>query len=198
MLRNVHVGCGNQKMVGFLNVDVVPTPVTDLVFDATQPWPIEVGTVGQVVSHHAIEHMQDMRGFFREMWQALADGGKAILSMPYGANEAALSDPFHVRPLYPTSFAFLLPQYGVENGNPQHEHWDYPFSIDVVQLQVHPRLRWLLRWPCRRWGASILDHLWNSYENQVVYLTALKSSQSVSQWQQRTGGTMGIPIQPVR
>lgn len=193
----VNVGCGEAKMLGYVNVDIRPDATgAERIFDATKPWPFAPNSVEDVFSSHALEHMENYRGFFRHLWEAMEDGGHAMLVMPYGAHETALADPQHYRPWFPTSFGFLSPRSVEHSHNPEHNDWQWPFGIVVVQLKVNPRLQWLLWRPWRRWTAGILSHLWNGYTELGVTLMAIKSPQSFERWQKHVGDIHVVRIYP--
>jgi SAM-dependent methyltransferase len=88
----LHVGCGDKKIKGYINIDVVETKVTDLVCDTMQ-LPYESGTVDTIYACSILEHFgrRDNLRFFRgtswknvlEYWASLLkEGGCLYISVP--------------------------------------------------------------------------------------------------------------------
>lgn len=197
MSSRVHLGCGSNKIVGFLNVDLLPSPVTDMTFDATQPWPLPDNSVEYVYASHVVEHLHDHRAFFRHMWNALEDRGDAFLAMPYGAHDDAFADAFHVRPFFPGSFAFLQPGWAEYVKNGQHDGWHWPYAIADLQLRLNAQLTWMARRPFRGLAHRVLPFIWGGYVELGVRLTALKSEASLQMWRDAGGRPECVCVDPV-
>ncbi len=101
-IEGLHVGCRNQLLPGWLNVDIterVSAVGTDvgttglrrldsgayfLRHDASQPFPLESGAFQKIFSEHMIEHLTLSHGakWLTEMFRVLAPGGVLRLSTP--------------------------------------------------------------------------------------------------------------------
>ena len=54
----VNIGCGFNKLDGYLNVDHFPECTPDILWDLENtPWPFDDGTVDELVAHHVLEHL---------------------------------------------------------------------------------------------------------------------------------------------
>jgi len=52
----LHLGCGEQKFEGCINIDILTTTATDLVADV-RDLPFKLESVDKIVAHHLIEHI---------------------------------------------------------------------------------------------------------------------------------------------
>jgi predicted SAM-dependent methyltransferase len=80
--QRLHIGCGPQRMEGWVNIDNQPYPGVDAVVDVTLGLPFE--DVELVFAEHFIEHLSldDARNFLRECRRVLAADGILRLSTP--------------------------------------------------------------------------------------------------------------------
>jgi predicted SAM-dependent methyltransferase len=86
----LHLGCGNRKINGFVNVDIQPDPAVDVIADITK-LPFEKNSANLVYSCCVIEHLglNDKLSFFRHIsWKdalrhwhdVLKPGGEIYIS----------------------------------------------------------------------------------------------------------------------
>jgi len=78
----VHVGCGDQRLPGWVNVDRQPLPSVDRVVDVTQGLPFE--DVEALFAEHFLEHLplDEALAFLLETHRVLAPGGRLRLTTP--------------------------------------------------------------------------------------------------------------------
>ena len=171
----LHIGCGGNKLPGYINADYHPGAVgADVFFDATKRWPFADNSLDLVYSSHFIEHLEDFRGFFKEAWRCLRDNGKMNIRAPFGSHHYAWVDVTHVRPWFPGSFCFLQPNYIMESRNPQHE-WTHFFGVDFVECLIEPRLHKFMRWPFMNTFLTYLNFLPDAVLEFQAFLYAIKT-----------------------
>ncbi len=80
--RRVHIGCGQESIAGWINVDNRPLPGVDRVLDVRQGLPFE--NVAAIYAEHFLEHLslEDGLVFLRECRRVLAPDGVLRLSTP--------------------------------------------------------------------------------------------------------------------
>ena len=80
--RKLHVGCGNVKLLGWLNIDVEPS--ADLVIDVREGLPFHDNSVGFIYNEHFFEHLTYEEGekALREFWRCLNKGGVLRIATP--------------------------------------------------------------------------------------------------------------------
>ena len=185
----LHLGCGNQRIAGYVNCDLHPTTATERVFDCTTPWPFADDCASTIYSSHHLEHLIDFKTFFREAHRVLRPDGNLQIRVPYGGHRAAYWDIEHVRPWYAETFCFLQPGYYQAIGNAQHAGWSHFFSIEDVVLRITDKLTPLLRHRLlRRLLLPWLEHFHDTIEEMWVYLIPLKTSAQVADWSQSHPG----------
>lgn len=80
----VNIGCGNQKLPDYINIDLDPLVEPDVVDDAVNYLKDKRGLVDKVVLFHTLEHIakMDWPGLFAAVSGALKIGGEFLLSFP--------------------------------------------------------------------------------------------------------------------
>jgi hypothetical protein len=106
----LNLGCGHERLEGWLNVDKSGTP--ELVVDLEQfPWPWADSSVEAVRLHHVLEHLGETTasylGVLRELYRVCQDGARVFITVPHPRHDDFLIDPTHVRPILAESFQLL-------------------------------------------------------------------------------------------
>lgn len=81
----LNLGCGSNKIEGFVNVDSEESCKPDLIHDFMKAGiPAKSGAVDEIVFFHCIEHIRKAQHKFllKDMWRVLKPGGTLILSYP--------------------------------------------------------------------------------------------------------------------
>jgi hypothetical protein len=107
MNLKLNLGCGHNKLAGYINVDSAPECQPDLVCNLDHtPWPWQDSSVAQVVLFHALEHMgATSSGFFalmQELYRVCQPGAIVKITVPHPRHDNFLNDPTHVRAITPT------------------------------------------------------------------------------------------------
>lgn len=98
----LNLGCGNNHMVGYVNVDNQPQCHPDVCLDLENdhwPWPIE--SVCEIQACHVMEHLSH-RGFIRVMvkaYRVLCPGGFFGIAVPHPRSDFFINDPTHITPI---------------------------------------------------------------------------------------------------
>lgn len=79
----VHVGCGNRKLDGFINIDARWSHACDYVCPA-QSLPCRPGSVERIESYHMIEHLPhpQVADTLRAWYSVLQAGGVLVIECP--------------------------------------------------------------------------------------------------------------------
>jgi hypothetical protein len=101
-----NMGCGRNKLPGYVNVDASAASEPDMVFDLEQmPWPWQNSSAEHVVFNHSLEHMgRDpavFLGMMQQLYRICSDGAKVLIHVPHPRHDNYMNDPTHVRPITP-------------------------------------------------------------------------------------------------
>jgi len=79
----LHLGCGQQRLKGFLNIDMIASPAVDLLCDSRRI-PVAAGAVSRIETYHMIEHLprHDFLEALFEWNRVLEEGGTLIIECP--------------------------------------------------------------------------------------------------------------------
>ena len=80
---NLHLGCGQRRLEGFLNFDIMPSSAVDLLCDCRR-LPFPAGTVSRIETFHMIEHLsrhEFLEALF-EWNRVLEEGGTLVIECP--------------------------------------------------------------------------------------------------------------------
>ena len=133
----LNLGCGTDPKPGFLNVDFMELPGTDLVADlsdlAANPLDLPDDSVEEFLAIHFLEHLADPLPFMQEMWRLAEPEATFLLATPYGSSDDAWEDPTHVRPYFANSWAaFSQPYHWRSAGYGYTADW----QVEEVVLQL--------------------------------------------------------------
>jgi SAM-dependent methyltransferase len=80
----LNLACGPKPLVGFINVDFVPLPGVDYLFDlSTFPWPWADNSVDYVYTTHYLEHAKDILATLEEIYRIMKPGARLYIEVPY-------------------------------------------------------------------------------------------------------------------
>lgn len=80
----LHVGCGDDYLSGFINVDVDPCSRADLILGEDDYSIIPTSSVERIESYHFLEHLTyaQARRYLRHFFRVLKPGGSTVIEMP--------------------------------------------------------------------------------------------------------------------
>jgi SAM-dependent methyltransferase len=95
-VRKLNLGAGDDRLPGFLNVDILPGATVDVVVDLnTRPWDIVSESVDHIRAYHIFEHLVDKASTLNECYRVLIPGGILEFEVPTTDGWGAYSDPQH-------------------------------------------------------------------------------------------------------
>lgn len=96
----IDIGCGKNKVDGFVGVDQFAMDGVDVVCDLRGRWPWKDGTVDEARCSHFLEHLTppERIHFANELHRVLRKGGTCNIASPSWSHECAYGDPTHQWP----------------------------------------------------------------------------------------------------
>lgn len=164
----LNLGCGLQKIQGWINVDAYAVCDPDVCHDLdVTPWPWKDESVDGIYAAHVFEHLKEWWPAFRECARVLKPGGKLEIRVPDESSSGAMGwrDHRHVF----TKFSF----HGIRGAKQGTNAWaiteaeSVPLRMDgYAQVPVAGK-QWMVRFPrLLRWCAT---HLRNFIHEQRFY-----------------------------
>ena len=108
----LNLGCGYDRMDGWLNVDKFDVCGPDLVWNLEQtPWPFEDSSVDEVLLNHSLEHLgadsDRFLAIMRELHRVCRGGAMLRINVPHPRHDDFMNDPTHVRVVTPELMALF-------------------------------------------------------------------------------------------
>ena len=106
----LNLGSGQNPAPGYVNVDKYGTP--DVHCDLEKfPWPWADSSVDEVLLSHVLEHLGQSPdvfiGVMKELYRVCRDDARVHIRVPHPRHDFFLTDPTHVRPILPATFALF-------------------------------------------------------------------------------------------
>jgi len=82
--KKLHLGCGNIRLPGFCNVDILNTIAVDVVSDISKLDNFSNNSIEVIYACHVLEHFshEEVKQVLRRWFEVLAPGGELRISVP--------------------------------------------------------------------------------------------------------------------
>lgn len=130
-MKCLDVGCGNNKTLGCIGIDVVSLRSVDIVHDLeTFPWPIPDNEYDRIITNHYLEHCGDIVRTLEEIHRITKPGGEVIIRVPHYA-----SDNFHTDLTHRTSFGWRSFDHFSINGSVEYNYYTR-FKFEILEREI--------------------------------------------------------------
>lgn len=150
----LNIGCGNQRLEGFIGFDYLSRQGTDVIGDLNAPLPFADATISHIYAKSVLEHIENLEPLLGEMQRILQSEGTIYIYVPHWTNPFYYSDYTHRRFFGLASF-----DYFAEPDDQIYRH--VPTYSDV---RLHTRsVRLLFKSPFRllHWPMKVMQWLIN-------------------------------------
>lgn len=95
----LNLGCGNQRLDGFVGVDRYPCAGAQLLCDLERPLPFRTSSVDELLLDNFVEHVRDLPALMAELARVGRPGARVRILTPHFGAQASWRDPTHVQHL---------------------------------------------------------------------------------------------------
>ena len=129
---NLNLGCGEKKISGFVGVDRIKTPATDIVHDLNVfPYPFSNSCAEEIIMDNVLEHLDDVMVTMEELYRLAKPGAIVRINVPYFKSNSAFTDPTHKHFFTETSFKYF------NEDNSLHFYTKAKFKVVETNLISH-------------------------------------------------------------
>ena len=150
----LNLGCGHNKLAGFVNCDIQADCAPDRIVDLEKfPWPFDDSSAEEVVLSHVLEHLGETTQVYlrviRELYRVCRPDAIVRIVVPHPRHDDFLTDPTHVRAILPDQFLMFSRKTNREwreagyANTPLAEHLGVDFEVEEIQMM--PDDLWLER-----------------------------------------------------
>lgn len=105
----LNLGCGNNKQIEEIGVDILPGESVDVVADLDgNRLPFLDNSIDIIRSNHCFEHLANTVQVMEEVHRILKPGGIAEITVPHVSNIGFFQDPTHKRPFTYGTFDYFV------------------------------------------------------------------------------------------
>jgi hypothetical protein len=145
----LNMGCGQNKINGYLNIDKHSECEPDLQFDLEKfPWPFKTNEVSEVLFNHSLEHIGADTNIFlnimKELYRVCNNDAKIQINAPHPRHDNYINDPTHVRIITPQTFELFSKQNNTlweeinASNSPLAKYLDIDFETIEINQVLEP------------------------------------------------------------
>lgn len=107
----LHLGCGNEKLKGYVNCDISKEVNPDKIVDLEKPLKMfKDNSVEEIIINHSLEHISNFISLMEEFHRICKKNAIIKIRVPYFAYPGAFQDPTHVRFFTLKTFDYFTPE----------------------------------------------------------------------------------------
>ena len=176
----LNLGCGPNKIDGFVNIDKSPACDPDRVIDLEElPWPFASDSVSEVAMIHVLEHLgadtDTFLGIMKELYRVCRPGAPITIVVPHPRHDNFLGDPTHVRPILPETLQLFSRARNEEwrhmdaSNTPLAFYLDVDFELTSVDMQLDKA--WSDLAQAEQFDENLMNETIRRYNNVVNQVT---------------------------
>jgi hypothetical protein len=141
----LNMGCGHNKLAGFVNVDLFAACAPDMVVDLeVTPWPWADDSADEVVFIHSLEHLgwnpEVFLSIMQELYRVCRKDARVRINVPHPRHDNFIGDPTHVRIITPELLTLFSKRWNDEwkakgdSNSPLAHYLGVDFELDSVKV----------------------------------------------------------------
>lgn len=127
----LNIGCGNDWIAGYTNVDSSYLVNPDMFVDLEKPLPFNDSSVSEVLAYHVLEHINNFIPLMLELHRVCEDDALIKIKTPFYSSWGQFNDPTHVRFFSPFTFDYF------NKGNYSHQVNTNKDLFDIVSVRIN-------------------------------------------------------------
>lgn len=173
----LNLGCGFNKLDGFINVDNSPICLPDLLLTLDkESWSWEDNSIDEVLLDHVLEHLGETTSEYihviKELYRVCKSGAKITIKVPHFRHENFSHDPTHVRAIAPEGLDLFNRQHNLEdlsnNGKASKLALMHGVDFQVSHITYNLEPRWQMQLNNNLITSDEMMHIMKS-QNNVCY-----------------------------
>ena len=103
----LHLGCGNNRMEGYVNCDISKDVNPDKIVDLEKKLLFKDNSINEIVANHVLEHINNFVPLMHELYRVCKKNSKIKIKVPFYSAWGQFNDPTHVRFFSPFTFNYF-------------------------------------------------------------------------------------------
>lgn len=172
----LNLGCGYNKVPGYINVDSDPLCEPDVIADLESTLPWEDNSVDEIMLNHVLEHLgEDTKTYlnlWKEFYRILKDGASVLICVPHHRHDNFYHDPTHVRVVTPAGVDLFNQRKNVESieAGEQATTLGLKLGIDVGVIDVKYDLMPWYEEHLKTTNQPFIPEVMNRYSNACIQI----------------------------
>ena len=92
----LNLGCGEHKIKGYINCDILEEVKPDIRLDLTKKLPFADNSIDEIYMNHVLEHILNYGFLLNEIWRVCKKNSKITIRVPFYASQNNLQVPEHI------------------------------------------------------------------------------------------------------
>jgi len=92
----LNLGCGEHKIKGYINCDILEEVKPDIRLDLTKKLPFADNSIDEIYMNHVLEHILNYGFLLNEIWRVCKKNSKITIHVPFYASQNNLQVPEHI------------------------------------------------------------------------------------------------------
>jgi len=132
--HKLNLGCNQNILPGWINVDRYPFKGVDVITNLEEPWPWQDDSIQYIRAFDIVEHLKDPIHTMNEAWRVLGHGGIFEVWVPSTDGRGAFQDQTHVSFWNQNSFSY----YSQKLNNGMYPQIKCDFRTKVLDTNQNP------------------------------------------------------------